>query len=173
MRLGVQSTAEMFSRRPPNDRHHLACKTASEPSNIEPCITDSHTVAYINPEGSVTSLAFARWGLIFFLVILRRRAHIRTRLTTMIDRCHRTIGGARPHIETYGSRRRVEDENEHALGMSSIDCPKLSRRLLRESFDASGYGRFNVAYLPRDGWPVTVILGPHARRTVVHREKSI
>jgi phenol 2-monooxygenase len=27
-------------------------------------------------------------------------------------------------------------------------------------------GASNAAYIPRDGWPVTVILGPHARRTV-------
>jgi hypothetical protein len=66
----------------------------------------------------------------------------------MIDRCHRTIGGARLHIEAYGRRRGAEDENEYALGISSIDRPKLSRRLSRRSFDASGYGSFQRSVSP-------------------------
>jgi hypothetical protein len=82
----MPSEAEMFPRRPPNDRHHLACEIASEPSNSELSVTNSHTLAYINPGGGVTSLAFARCSLIFFLVIFRRTAHIRPIPTAMVDR---------------------------------------------------------------------------------------
>jgi hypothetical protein len=49
----------------------FACEITSEPSKSELRVTNNHTLAYINPEGSVASLVFARYSFVSVSVIRR------------------------------------------------------------------------------------------------------
>jgi hypothetical protein len=69
-------------------------------------------------------------------------------------------------LRIMGKGVELKTKTNMPLIYQALIVPSLADAYLEDPLTPMAMYASNVAYLPRDGWPVTVILGPHTRRTV-------